>query len=61
METNNDQKKRIKPASEDPVKEALGHPNGPSLAEMLNGEEEKKPLKGKNSEKIPDNPDIPII
>lgn len=58
----NTTKKRItKPASEDPVKEALGHPSGPGLEEMLNGQEEKKLERGKNSKKAPDNPDIPII
>lgn len=53
-------KKRVtKPASTDPVKEAKSHPYGPSLEEMLNGQEEKKlekkNYKGKNT------PDIPII
>jgi hypothetical protein len=59
MNTN---KKRItKPASEDPIEEAMGHPNGPGLEEMLGGKEEKKSKPGKNSKKAPDNPDIPII
>jgi|GEM_PF-1119329 len=58
----NTTKKRItKPASDDPVREALGHPSGPSLEEMLSGQEEKKLEPGKNSKKTPDNPDIPII
>lgn len=53
-------KKRItKPASNDPVKEALGHPDGPSLEEMLVGKEEKK-LEKKNYRGKKD-PDIPII
>jgi len=36
------EKKITKPASEDPWREAKGHPNGPSLMEMLNGQEERK-------------------
>jgi len=58
---NTNKKKITKPASDDPVKEALGHPSGPSLEEMLSGQEEKKLKPGKNSKKAPDNPDIPII
>lgn len=58
MET--DKQKRTKPASNDPVKEALGHPDGPGLEEMLNGQEEKKLKPGTNSKKK-DNPDIPVI
>lgn len=58
---NTNKKKITKPASEDPVKEAMGHPSGPSLEEMLSGQEEKKLESGKNSKKAPDNPDIPII
>jgi hypothetical protein len=58
---NTSKKKITKPASDDPVKEALGHPNGPSLEEMLNGQEEKKLETCKNPKKAPDNPDIPII
>ena len=54
-------KKITKPASNDPVKEALGHPSGPSLEEMLSGQEEKKLETGKKSKKNPKNPDIPII
>ena len=33
--------KPIKKASNDPVREAKGHPSGPSLTEMLYREEEK--------------------
>ena len=58
MDTNNN--KKTKPTSEDPVKEALSHPNGPSLEEMLNGQEEKKPRPRSGSKDIPD-PQIPII
>lgn len=55
-------KKRItKPASDDPVKEAIGHPNGPGLEEMLGEQENKKLKPGTNSKKTPDNPDIPVI
>jgi hypothetical protein len=59
MDTN---KKRItKPANNDPVKEAIGHPNGPGLEEMLAGREEKKLVKGTSKRKKPDEPDIPVI
>ena len=55
-------KKRItKPANNDPVKEALGHPSGPGLEEMLGGQENKKLKPGTNSKKAPDNPHIPVI
>ena len=53
--------RKIKPASDDPVREALGHPNGPSLLEMIGGHEEQELEPGENSKKAPDNPDIPII
>jgi len=56
-----DKNKPIKPVSANPVKEAESHPDGPSLEEMLSGEEEKKPQTSGNSKKIPDNPDIPVI
>jgi len=59
MDTNKN--KPVKPASANPVKEAESHPDGPSLEEMLNGQEEKKPQTAGNSKKIPDNPDIPVI
>ena len=54
--------KPIKKASENPVTEAKGHPDGPSLTEMLNGEEEKmlRRKKGKKKEDPPNGP-IPII
>jgi hypothetical protein len=58
---NRSKRKAVKPASKDPVKEAMGHPDGPSLKEMINGEEEKKLQSNKKSKKAPDNPDIPII
>ena len=55
-------KKRItKPASDDPVKEAIGHPNGPGLEEMLGGVEEKKLKEGTRYKKKPEDPNIPII
>jgi len=54
-------KRATKPASDDPVREALGHPNGPSLMEMLNRQEEKKLSPEKKPKKNPDHPDIPII
>jgi hypothetical protein len=54
--------KPIKKASNDPVREAKGHPNGPSLTEMLNGEEEKvlEKRKNKNADE-PDGGPIPVI
>jgi len=59
MDTN---KKRItKPESDDPVKEAIGHPSGPGLEEMLGGQENKKFKEGTNQKKKPEEPDIPII
>ena len=58
---NTDKKKITKPASEDPVREALGHPNGPGLEEMLGGQEEEKLLPGKNVKKTPEDPNIPVI
>ncbi len=33
--------KPIKKASNDPITEAKGHPDGPNLTEMINGQEEK--------------------
>jgi len=51
----------VKPASEDPDREALGHPNGPGLLEMLAGAEEQKLEPGKNSKKPPEEPHFPVI
>jgi hypothetical protein len=58
----NANKKRItKPANKDPVKEAIGHPSGPDLEEMLGGQENKK-LKGNTAKREkPEDPDIPVI
>jgi len=61
METNNEQKKIVKPASEDPDREALGHPNGPGLLEILAGKEDQKLEPGKTTKKPPETPDIPVI
>jgi hypothetical protein len=58
---NNNKERKTKPASNDPVKEARSHPDGPGLDEMLNGQEEKKPKTAGNSKKITGSPDIPII
>jgi len=58
---NTNKKRIIKPASEDPIEEAMSHPNGPGLEEMLAGQEEKKLESGKNSRKKPEDPNIPII
>ena len=51
--------KPIKKASRNPITEAKGHPDGPSLTEMLNGEEEKV-LRRKKREKKEDPPGGPI-
>lgn len=61
MKTNKNQKKLVKPASEDPAREALGHPNGPGLLEMLAGVEDQKLEPGKNSKKPREDPHIPVI
>jgi len=53
--------KPIKKASSNPVKEAMGHPNGPGLKEMINGEEEKAPKKKKSENGEPDGGPIPVI
>lgn len=51
----------IKKASKDPVKEALSHPNGPGLSEMLNGEEEKAKKNRRRENGEPDCGPIPVI
>lgn len=54
--------KPIKKASKNPATEAKGHPDGPSLTEMLNGEEEKMLRRKKGKEKEdPSNGPIPVI
>ena len=54
--------KPIKKASKNPVTEAKGHPDGPSLTEMLNGEEEKVLKKKKGQKKDgPSGGPIPVI
>lgn len=58
----NTKDKPTKPASKDPVKEVQSHPDGPSLEEMINGEEEKKPETDKGSKnKKPDIWEKPVI
>jgi hypothetical protein len=54
--------KPTKKANSNPVKEAISHPDGPGLEEMLNGEEEKA-LKNKKKLKSgePDGGPIPVI
>ena len=54
--------KPIKKGSRKPITEAKGHPDGPSLTEMLNGEEEKmlRRKKGKKREDLLNRP-ISII
>lgn len=59
----NNKNKPVKKASQNPVKEAIGHPDGPSFEEMINGEEEKV-LKKKNkkpAKRDPDGGPIPVI
>jgi hypothetical protein len=59
---NTKDKPPIKKASSDPVKEAKGHPDGPSLLEMINCEEQKvlnKKRKPEDSE--PKGGPIPVI
>jgi len=56
----NHENKPIRKASPDPVKEALGHPNGPGLSEMINGQEEKKKKK-KPENGEPEGGPIPVI
>lgn len=54
-------KRIIRPASEDPEREAKGHPNGPSLMEMLARQEDRKLRGNRSQKKKPEDPDIPII
>ena len=58
---NTHKQKETKPANNDPVKEAIGHPSGPDLEEMLGGQENKKLNTKKNARKAPEDPDIPVI
>ena len=54
--------KPVKKASKNPVTEAKGHPDGPSLTEMLNGEEEKVLRRKKENKKDdPSGGPIPVI
>ena len=39
---NTNKKRRIKPETDDPIKEAIDHPNGPSLTEMIYGKEDEE-------------------
>jgi hypothetical protein len=59
---NHKDKQPVKKASSNPVKEAMGHPDGPGLEEMINREEEKvlkKKKKPENGEL--DGGPIPVI
>ena len=49
-----------KPASDDPWREAKGHPNGPSLMEMLNRQEEIKLRGEKPARKKSEDPEHPV-
>jgi hypothetical protein len=51
----------IKKASKNPITEAKGHPDGPSLTEMLNGQEEKVLRRRKGKKQDPPNGPIPVI
>ena len=52
----------IKKASKNPVTEAKGHPDGPSLTEMINGEEENMLRRKKGREhEDPSGGPIPVI
>lgn len=54
--------KPVQKASKNPVTEAKGHPDGPSLTEMLNGEEEKMLRRKKENKKDdPSGGPIPVI
>jgi len=59
---NTKDKPPIKKANPNPIKEAIGHPNGPNLQEMLNGEEEKVLKKKRKPEDgEPEGGPIPVI
>ena len=59
---NTKDKPPIKKANPDPIKEAIGHPNGPSLLEMVNCEEEKVlKKKTKPEDGDPEGGPIPVI
>jgi hypothetical protein len=59
---NTKDKLPIKKASSNPVKEAKGHPDGPSLPEMLSGEEQKAfKKKRKPEDGAPEGGPIPVI
>ena len=51
--------KPIKKASRNPLTEAKGHPDGPGLTEMINGEEEKVLRRKKKDD--PSGGPIPVI
>jgi len=58
----NPEDKPVKKANSNPAKEAIGHPDGPGLEEMLNGEEEKASKNKKKPESgEPDSGPIPVI
>ncbi|MGZ3756874.1 MAG: hypothetical protein ACXVAY_04915 [Mucilaginibacter sp.] len=44
--------KRIKPESTDPIKEAISHPDGPSLQEMIYGKEEENRYPNPNEKEV---------
>ena len=59
---NTDDKPTTKKAHPDPAKEALSHPNGPSLLEMIDGKEDQAPKKNKETDTgEPENGPIPVI
>jgi hypothetical protein len=44
--------KLIKPENTDPIKEAISHPDGPSLQEMIYGKEEKNRYPNPNEKAV---------
>jgi hypothetical protein len=44
--------KLIKPENTDPIKEAISHPDGPSLEEMIYGKEEKNRYPNPNEKAV---------
>ena len=44
--------KLIKPESTDPIEEAISHPDGPSLQEMIYGKEEENRYPNPNEKEV---------
>ena len=59
---NTDDKPTTQKAHPDPAKEeALSHPNGPGLLEMIDGKENNTPKKKQTENNGPENGPIPVI